>query len=87
MLDRTWLYSNADHMPHNNLLTLHEKCEKCPYSVLFCSTFPHIRTKYGQTLRISRYSVGMWENTGQKHSKYGHYSRILRDTIYLKYHN
>ena len=32
----------------------------------FWSVFSRIRTEYGEILRISPYSVRMWENTGQK---------------------
>ena len=38
----------------------------------FWSLFSHIRTEYGEILRISLYSVWMWENTDQNNSKYGH---------------
>ena len=34
--------------------------KKCLHSELFQSVFPHIRTEYGEILRIS---VRMWENT------------------------
>ena len=33
---------------------------------LFWSVFSHIRTEYGKVLRISLYSVQMWEKTDQK---------------------
>ena len=49
--------------------------KSCPYSELFWSLFSRIRTVYGETLRISPYLVGMWENTDQNNSKYGHFSR------------
>ena len=35
--------------------------EKCLYSELFWSAFSRIRTEYGEILRITRYSVRMWE--------------------------
>ena len=37
-------------------------------------------------VRISPYSVGMWENTDQKNSEYGHFSRsdYLTTTVYIK---
>ena len=35
--------------------------EKCPYSESFWSAFLCICTEYGQILRISPYSVWMWE--------------------------
>ena len=37
--------------------------------------FSLIRTKYGEILCISPYSVRMRESTEQKKSKYGHFSR------------
>ena len=37
--------------------------EKCPYWKLFWSVFSHIRTKYGEILCISPYSVRMREIT------------------------
>ena len=39
-----------------------------------CAFF-RIRTVYGELLRISLYSVQMWENLDQNNSKYGHFSR------------
>ena len=49
--------------------------EKCPYSKYFWSTFSRIWTDYEEILRISSYSVRMRENTDQKNSKYGYFSR------------
>ena len=45
------------------------------------SVFSHIRTEYGEIFHISRYSVQMPENTGQKNSEYGHFSR---SDVFLK---
>ena len=42
--------------------------ENCPYSELFWSVFSHIRTVYGEMLR-------MRENTDQNNSEYGHFLR------------
>ena len=56
------------------LLTL---SEKCPYSDLFWSAFSHIRTEYGETLRISLYSFRMRENADQNNSEYGHFLRSV----------
>ena len=36
--------------------------KKCPYLELFWSVFSRIRTKYGDILRISPYSIQMREN-------------------------
>ena len=44
--------------------------EKCPYSELFWSLFSRIWTEYGDTLRISPYSVRMRENMDQNNSEY-----------------
>ena len=49
--------------------------EKCPYSKFFWSVFSRIRIEYGEVLRISPYSVQMREDTGQKNSEYGNFSR------------
>ena len=49
-------------------------CKKCSYLELFWSTFSHIPTEYGETLRICPYSVRMRENAGQNNSEYGHFS-------------
>ena len=37
--------------------------------------YPHIRTEYGEILRISPYSVWMQENADQKISEYGNVLR------------
>ena len=49
--------------------------EKRPYLELFWSVFSRIRTEYGEILRISPYSVRMWDNTDQNNSEYGHFLR------------
>ena len=41
----------------------------------FWSAFSRIRTEYGEILRISPYSARMRENTDQKNSVFGHFSR------------
>ena len=51
--------------------------KKCPYSELFWSAFPSIRTGNGDIRSISTYSVRMRENTDQNNSEYGHFSRSL----------
>ena len=64
---------------------LYQKCltmklsrrKKWPYSELFWSVFSHIRTEYGEILRISPYSVRMRENVDQNNSEYGHFSRSV----------
>ena len=52
-------------------------CEKCPYSEFFWSVFSRIRTEYGEKRSIS---VQMRENTNQKNSEYGHFSRSGNET-------
>ena len=43
--------------------------EKSPYSELFWSVFSRKLTEYGEILRVSPYSVRMWENTDQNNSE------------------
>ena len=50
---------------------------------VFWSVFSHIRTKYGDILRINPYSARMRENTGQKNSEYGHFSRDGKVLMFL----
>ena len=56
--------------------------ELYPYSRFLWSAFSCIWTKYGETFRISPYSVQMRENTDQESSEYGFVSRSLTE-IYL----
>ena len=49
--------------------------EKCPYSVFSWSVFSRIWSEYGEIQSISLYLVDMPENTDQKNTKYGHFSR------------
>ena len=49
--------------------------KKGPYSDFFWSVFFRIQTEYGELQSISPYSVRMRENTDQKNSEYGHFSR------------
>ena len=53
----------------------HELREKSPYSVFSWSILFRIWIEYGKILRISLYSVRRLENTDQKTSAYGHFSR------------
>ena len=48
-------------------------CEKCPCSEFFLSVFSRIWTEYAEILRISLYSVRMFENKDQKNSEYGYF--------------
>ena len=43
----------------------------------FWSAFSCIQTEYGELLRKSPYSVRIQENTGQKNSVFGHFSRSV----------
>ena len=44
-----------------------ERCVKCVQIWgFFWSVFSRFRTEYGEILRMSPYSVRMWENTDQK---------------------
>ena len=53
--------------------------KKYPYSDLFWSIFFSIQTKYEEKIRISPYSIGIWENTNQNNSEYGHFLRSEND--------
>ena len=44
----------------------------------FWSVFSRIWTEYGEILRISPYSVRMRQNTDQKNSVFGHFTRSER---------
>ena len=68
------------HLRRNEISSLREKC---PYSEFFWSVFSRSRTKYGEILRISPYSVRMLENTYQKNSKHRHF---LRSVIHIQKH-
>ena len=72
----TGFHPNIFSIDHNIILIFSHQAvflEKCSYSDLFCPTFSHIRTEYGEILRISPYSVRMWENADQNSSKNGHF--------------
>ena len=56
--------------------------EKCPYSELFCFVISSILTEYGEILRISPYSVLVWENMDQNNSEYGHFLRSVEDSVF-----
>ena len=51
---------------------------------VFLSLFSRIRTKYGEILRASPYSVRMRENTDQENSEYGYFS--LSERYPLKFY-
>ena len=53
----------------------HIRREKCSYLKFFRSLLYRILTEYGEIRSISPYSVRMRENTDQKNSEYGHFSR------------
>ena len=65
----------GNHFNPNLIPSFRTLREKCLYSKFFWSAFSRIRTEYGDILRISPYSVQMQENTDQKNSKYGYFSR------------
>ena len=58
--------------------------EKCPYSEFLCSLFSRIRIEYREIHRIFPYSVRMRQNTDQKNTEYGHFSRSDRNNATLK---
>ena len=51
------------------------KAHSLPYSEFFWSLFYRIQIEYEEIIRISPHLVRMRENTDQKNSKYGHFSR------------
>ena len=53
----------------------HSLREKCSCSEFFWSVFSCIRTEYGEIRRSSPYLLRMRENTDQKNSENGHFSR------------
>ena len=55
-------------------LTLHEKCS---YLEFFWSVISCIQTKYGEIQSIFPHLIRMWENTDQKNSQFGHFSRSV----------
>ena len=57
------------------MILKHTLFEKCPYLEFSWSLFSCIRIEYGDMSSISPYSVQTWENTDQKNSKYGYFSR------------
>ena len=61
----------------DTFLTKTALSKKCVHSELFWSAFSRLWTEYGEILRISQYSVRMWENTNQNNSKYGHFLRSV----------
>ena len=52
-----------------------EMRKKCPYLNFFWSVFSRTRTENGYLRSKTPYSIRMRENTDQKNSKYGHFSR------------
>ena len=58
--------------------TLHY-VKSVPIRSFFWSVFSRIRTEYGEIRSISPYSVQMRENTDQKNSVFGHFSRIVNN--------
>ena len=60
--------------------------ENFPYSEFFWSAFSRIRTEYVDIRSISPYSVRMRENTDQKNSEEGHFSRRLSEKCHPEVH-
>ena len=54
-------------------------CEMCPNIELFLVRDSRVRTEYRETRSISPYSVRMQENTDQKNSVFGNFSRSALD--------
>ena len=55
--------------------------ENCLYLQFFCSVFPGIRNEYGDIRSIFSYSFQMRQNTDQRKSEYGHFSRSARSAF------
>ena len=72
-----------DYLIKNNSLFIWSSAlrKTCPYSELFCSVFPRIRTEYEEIRCISP-SVIMQENAGQKNSEPGHFLRSVAFAIF-----
>ena len=74
-----------------NILDITSLREKCSYSEFLWSVFSLIRAEYGEIPRMSPYSVRIRENTNQKNSEYGHFSRrascIQKYFLYVLYRN
>ena len=64
---------------HNVKFTQREKSPNWDY---FWFVFSHIWTAYEEILRISPHLVRMRENTDQKNSEYGHFSRSVRHNLF-----
>ena len=66
--------------------------EKCPSTEFFLARIFRIRTEYGDLHSESLYSVRIRENTIQKSSLFGHFSRsgnLMTFRVYLhsRFHN
>ena len=80
-----WICERKLKTKAHSLVILSHKClnllftlrEKCPYSEFFWSVLSLVRTEYGEILNISPYLVQIRENTDQKNSEYGHFSRSV----------
>ena len=69
------IYNSNQKPIYTRIFTRTSLREKCPYSELFWSLFFHVWTGYARILRISPYSVLMWQNTDQNNSEDGHFLR------------
>ena len=63
--------------PFQSYISFLSMREKFSYSEFFWLIFSRVRIECGQILRISPYSVRMRENSYQKNSEYGHFSRSV----------
>ena len=59
----------------NTTATLPPLHKNCPHSEFFWSAFSRFRTEYGETIRISPYSVRIQKNADQNNSEHGQFTR------------
>ena len=79
------LFSGFFFFPKRVLVLNCQHCVKCvQIQSFFCSIFSRMRTECREILRISLYSVRMRENTDQKNSVSGYFSRSVENHKYIK---
>ena len=74
---------SAEQNPPEAILLIQSLREKCSNTKFFWSVFSSIRTEYGERRSISPYSHRLRENTDQKNSVFGHFSRSVVSFISL----
>ena len=69
-------YCVSNILQHQKIILKMSLGKKCPYSEFFCSAFFYL-----EILRISPYSVRIWENKDQKNSEYNTYHGVCNGVI------